>query len=105
MKAQAFKPTYINFPIKEEKKVEGKATDEEISLQALSVTSGWKVLSEYIDRLLKDLDNITSKSMETGLSLEEIGKNAVVADMAKGIVNRIKTKVSDAKEIVERVNE
>jgi hypothetical protein len=105
MKPQAMRPGFFNMPIKEEVKVEGKATDEERDLQALSVSRGWAVLSEFIDRLIKDLDGVTEQSMINGLPLDEIGKNAIVASQSKAIINRIKNKVLDAKKAVERLNE
>lgn len=76
--------------------------DEERSLAALSNHSGWTVLKTFIDRQLDDLDEVTNAGMIQGLSLEDIGRNALVANLTKGIVKRIKQKVEDAREAVEK---
>jgi hypothetical protein len=101
----ALRPGFFNMPIKEEVRVEGKATDDEKALQALSESRGWVILSEFIDRLIKELDGVTESAMVNGLPLEEIGKNAIVVSQSKAIINRIQNKVKDAKEVVERLNE
>jgi len=40
--------------------------------------------------------------MEVGQNFEEIGKNTIVANLAKGVIKRILNKVKDAREQVER---
>ena len=77
-------------------------TTEELQLHALSTSAGWKVLEQYIKDVLEDLDNITDQSMAQGLSLEDIGRNALVANLSKGLIKKIMAKVTDAREAVEK---
>ncbi len=76
--------------------------DEERSLAALTNHTGWVVLNEFIEEQLKDLDEVTNAGMIQGLSLEDIGRNALVANLAKGIIRRIQQKVEDSREAVEK---
>ena len=106
MKAQALKPSFFIPPTKKDKEAEKQgASDEERALSTLSETKGWTVLEEFIQGLLKDLDNVNATTIASGATFEEIGKNTVVVNMAKEVINRITTKVSDAKEATEKVNE
>lgn len=103
--AQALRPTFFNtLPtlIKEEEAKKAGVTVEERHLYSLVGHQGWEILEDYTQSLLKDLDNVTEAAMAQGLSLEEIGRNALVANLAKGIVKRILEKVQDAKEACER---
>jgi len=105
MTKQALRPEFFNnLPtlIKEKQAQSEVLGDEEKFLYSLSQTAGWRVLKEYTEGLLKDLDEVTNASMAQGLSLEEIGKNAIVANLAKGIIKRILEKVEDAKEAAEK---
>ena len=107
MKAQALKPSFFNLPIskKEDEAEKQGASDEERALATLSETKGWKVLSEFISELLTGLDAVNATAIENGASFEDIGKNTVIVNMAKGVINRITTKVSDAEEASEKANE
>jgi len=87
--------------IKDEKAKKKGATKEERALMVLSETMGWKLLSEYIDRLVEDLDNVSGRAIADGATFEEIGRNTLVVNLAKGIIKRIRNKVTDAKEICE----
>lgn len=106
MKAQALKPSFLTMPsMNKEKDGEGKLSDEEQALGALSETGGWVVLRNFIENLKSDLDNMNAASIASGASFEEIGKNTVVVNMSKEVIKRILSKVSDAKEAYEKVNE
>lgn len=105
MKGQALKPDFFNrLPtlLVEESAKKADVSEEEMKLAALSNSGGWFVLEEYIDSLLKDLDQGTESAMAQGLPFEEIGRNAVVINLAKGVINRIKQKVQDGREAVEK---
>jgi hypothetical protein len=103
---QAFRPNFLTMPsMTRENKPEGKPSDEEIALDAMANLSGWRYLTEFIEALKKDLDTLNYTAISNGATFEEIGKNAVVVNMAKEVINRILTKVSDAKEAVEKLNE
>lgn len=101
MDKQAIKPSFFNsLPtiIKEQEAKNKGVTEEELELVALSHSGGWKVLKEYTESLIKDLDNGTAIAMAQGLPFDEIGRNAVVINLAKGIIKRILDKVEDARE-------
>jgi len=87
--------------VKDEKAKKKGATEEERALMALSETMGWKILTEYIDRLVDDLDNVNNQAISSGATFEEIGRNTLVVNLAKGIIKKVKDKVADAKEICE----
>jgi hypothetical protein len=102
--SKAVKPDFFNsLPtiIREREAKEIGASDEEKLLSSMSSSGGWRVLSDYIDNLIDDLDKGTETAMAQGLPFEEIGRNAVVINLAKGVILRIKQKVQDAKESVE----
>lgn len=104
MNKQAMRPSFFNsFPtlIKEEEAKKKGVTQDEQDLYALSQFDGWKILKSYIDDLVKDMDDGTALAMKQGLPFEEIGRNAVVIDLAKGIIKRIVNKVEDARDAVE----
>jgi len=105
---QATRPDYFN----DFRKLRSLKTDEEAKergidpedneLAFMSETRGWQILKEYIQAEIKELSNITQKQMEDGKPFEEIGRNAVVSQLTKDLLNRILLKVSDAKEAIER---
>lgn len=103
MDNQALKPTIFNiqsFKRDEEAKNKG-VTDEERHLYALSNNMGWKILSEYAQGVLREIDDANRVAISQGVSFEEIGRNTVVINLAKDIVEKILNKVNDAKEICE----
>lgn len=69
---------------------------EEKQLAALSLQDGWKVLKTFIQELSNELDGVNKQVIERGASFEEIGKNAVVTQLAKDKLNRVIQKVEDA---------
>ena len=72
------------------------ATEEEKQLYALAQTKGWKVLSEYFENILDELDNLNAVAIEQGASFDVIGQNTVIVNMAKGIIKKMLNKVNDA---------
>ena len=105
MKQTALRPTFANFNVvDEEPKVKGVLTEEEISLQSLSEHSGWKILTQYIDELKEGIDLIVSNSISSGATREEVGENAIVANLAKGVISRIQGRVQDACDAVRKSN-
>lgn len=71
---------------------------EERQLAAMSTTDGWIVLRKYIDELQSDLAHINKSMMERGASFDEIGKNAVIVQLADELLTKIVQKVDDAAE-------
>jgi hypothetical protein len=106
MDNQSLKPSFINLPsLVADKEAEKKgATDEERILYGGSKTAFWGVLKGIFEDAEKDLDNLNSVAIEKGAPFEEIGKNTVVVNLAKGIITRIKNKVEDAVEACEKPN-
>lgn len=101
MDTKAIRPSFFqSLPtlIKEEEAKKKGLTGEEQELFALSQSGGWKILREYIESLIIDLNSGTEVAMKNGLSFEEIGRNAVVIDLAKSIIRNILNKVDDAQE-------
>ena len=96
---QAIKPDlFVNnftFP-KDQEALEKGASEDERSLYSLSRTVGWKILSEYIEEILTRLDYVNTQAIEKGASFEEIGKNTIIINQTKGIIEQIKNKVKDA---------
>ena len=75
---------------------------EEKQLAALAESDGWHVLKKYITELQTDLGNINKSMMERGASFDEIGKNAVIVQLANELLLKIVQKVSDAAEAESR---
>lgn len=106
MKGTALKPDFFmsKMPsiMKDKEAGEKGADDDERALYALSQMRGWKILEEYIENIIKDLDRINEKAIESGATFDVIGQNAVVINLAKALINKIPTKVHDAKDACER---
>jgi hypothetical protein len=105
VKGQAIRPNFFNnLPtiIRDQQAKEKGVSEEELQLYALSQSGGWRILREYTDGLLKDLDQVTTTAMQQGMAFEEIGRNAIVANLAKGVITRILQKVEDARDASER---
>lgn len=105
MDSKALRPEFFsNLPtIVKEKQASAKTlSDDERFLYSLSQTPGWRIVSEYAQGLLRDLETVTDSAMAQGLSFEEIGRNAIVASLAKGVIIKLLQRVDDAKEAAER---
>lgn len=102
---KALRPDFFgNLPtlIKEKQAKEKGISDEEQFLYSLSQTAGWRELRKYIDSLMTDLENHAEAGIAQGLSFEEIGKNTIVVNLAKGVIRNIINKVEDAREAAEK---
>jgi hypothetical protein len=77
------------------------ADQKEYYLAALANSDGWKTLKEYIETLKDDIDNLNKSMMERGASFEDIGRNAVIAQLARDLLRKIVQRVEDAHESVE----
>lgn len=100
----AIKPEIFQSPY--EKLVEDKArergnSEEEIVLSDLSHTSGWQLIVEEMDAIIAELEGSLASQMEAGASFEDIGRSAVVKEIVKSYIIRIKNKTNDAKEAVQ----
>ena len=72
------------------------ATEEEKAIYAMTQTKGWLITKEYIDNLYKDLNQVNKVAIESGASLEEIGRNTVVVSLTQDILDKLLNRVSDA---------
>jgi len=79
-----------------------EVTEEERFLYSMSSSNGWQVFKKYADEVVADLDEINSIAIAKGENFEEIGKNTIVINLAKGIIKKLLNKVSDAKEACEK---
>jgi hypothetical protein len=110
IKGQATRPDFFmqNLPemlVKDAVASTKGASESERQLYALSQTSGWAVLKMFIGELKESLDLVNAKAIAQGAPFEEIGKNTVVVNMSKAVIDRILTKVSDATDACEKTNE
>jgi hypothetical protein len=96
----ALRPELFNIPaFSQEKKsdIEEMTQDEKI-LAAGAEQAFWRTLKRYFDDVVKQLDQVNEEAMAQGLSLEEIGRNAVVISQVKGVLKRVVDVVQDAKD-------
>ena len=101
--AKAIRPSYFaDFRELSSLKTEKKPDDQDIHLSNLAKSKGWQILQEYIDDLIKSLDNMVLELMNQGASFDLIGQKTVAKEIAKELLNRVKYKVLDAKEALER---
>ena len=80
----------------------GGATDEEQQLYTLSRSKGWRVWSEYLNRIMGELDDMNANAIANGAGFEEIGQNAIIINSTKAIIKRAFAKVDDAAEACEK---
>lgn len=106
-KTTALRPSFLTIPamVRPEPRpaTEESLLDDEKALHSLYEQKGWKILETFVGELLSQLDEVNLQAMNNGAKFEEIGQNTVVTNLAKSVINRILTKVSDAHEAVEKV--
>lgn len=101
----AIKPNFLNAlqSLKRDEEARKKgATEEERDYYSMSLTKGWKMFKEKADELIKELDSFNDTAVEKGMSYEELGKNAVVISLTKGIIKRLIDTIEDSKEACEQ---
>ena len=102
---QSVKPDFFsNFRSLRNEEIAKKAglTQEELDYFHLGKTAGWKHFEKLKDRLLKELDLMNDSAISNGIPVEEIGKNAIIISLTKGIISRLFNKVKDAQEAAEK---
>lgn len=100
----AVKPDFFtNFSsLKRDEELSKKGiTDEERSYYSMSLTKGWKLFIRDIENLENDLEQLNDAGVANGMPYEELGRNAVVTSLVKGILKRMVAKIQDAKEACE----
>ena len=71
--------------------------EKEDSLAFVAKQQGWKELTDYMDQLLDELDQMVAKALENGMSFEEIGKRTAVKELTKDAIRKIRARVDDAR--------
>lgn len=99
---QALRPEVFNIPafIKKQKRESDyeELTEDEETLAAGADQAFWLALKKHIENEIEQLDKIALAAIETGMPLEEIGRNTVVISQVKGVISKIFHVVDDAKE-------
>lgn len=98
---QALRPTNLptDFSSLEEEPVDSfeELQDEEESLAYIARTNGWQLITEEMDKVCEELDQMVVEAMQTGMSFEELGKRTAVKELTKDAIRRIAAKVEDAR--------
>lgn len=84
--------------VKQEQATKKGASTEEIQLAAMAESAGWSIFKKFVEEVKKELDDINEQAIGVGKSKEEIGENAVVISLTKGVINKIINYVEDAKD-------
>jgi hypothetical protein len=102
-KKTAIRPEFsLRLPsLKQDEETGNGVTDEEKFLYGMSQTSGWPIFTQKKDELLRDFDDVQSVAIASGKTREEIGENAIIIDMARGVINRLWKFIEDSKEACE----
>ena len=58
----------------------------------------WKVLKAHIENEIDTIDKIAESAIESGMPMDEIGRNTVVVSQVKGVLNKIFNIVEDSYE-------
>lgn len=72
------------------------ATEEEKAIYAMTQTKGWLLMKETFDSLYKELNQVNKSAIESGATLEEIGRNTIVVSLVQDILDKLLNKASDA---------
>ena len=101
---EAIRPDFAHMPnlTPAQRDIKADATDEELALYAMSKSAGWEIFESEAQMAIDALSSTNDDAIAQGLPLEEIGRNAVVLSLAKGVVKTLLNKVSDAAEACEK---
>jgi len=103
----AIKPDKFNSPYEtrtSQRATKAGSSEEEIILSDIAVSDGWKVLSDEMDKIIEELEGSLAAQMEAGADFADIGKTAVVKEIVKSYILRIRNRISDAREAVIRAS-
>ena len=86
----------------DETKIQEKIQErnEEV-LASLADQEGWKAFKEIVQEEIEKLGNLNKEQMSSGATFEELGRNAVMVQLCKDIINGLVNKVEDVQEAVE----
>jgi len=99
----ALRPTIFNIEAfkKDTEAAKRGVSDEERDFYSMSQTRGWKLLVELKERVIKEMEDANKAQMANGMPFDEIGKNAVVINLAESVLDRLINKVNDSIEACE----
>lgn len=103
----AIKPNHFNIldiPAIKQADIEETMSQDTKALSDLSHTRGWEVLEGFIDSIVSDLDQMTINQMQQGVGFDEIGRSTVVKEITKDVLRRIKNRVRDSADSINRVS-
>ena len=98
-KGQAIRPEVTNissFIKKEREQDVEELTEEEKTLANGARHAFWLTLKKHIEKQVAELDKISEVAIESGMTLEDIGRNTIVISQVKGVINKIFNVVEDA---------
>lgn len=99
MTDSALRPTFgMQDFIDTPKPQEEEPTVEEGILAVGAEKVFWKTLKKHFDDQIRAIEQINEAAIASGMSFEEIGRNALVISQVKGVIRKIVDKVEDAKE-------
>lgn len=84
-----------------QKKGDDLEITEEKILAAGAENAFWKILRKYFENSMNQLEQVNEEAIANGMTLEEIGRNALVISQVKGVLNKIINIVGDAKEALD----
>lgn len=99
---KAIRPDFfLNVPALQAVKDAKGTTDEERALYAMANTAGWKVFERLAKDAIKQINQMNRLAISQGLPVEEIGRNAIVANLAQEAVERLINRVTDAVDAID----
>lgn len=78
---------------------------EDASLATMSETTGWPIFKKHIETLKAGLDSKLAQAVASGMSEVEVGKSAVMAVIAKDLLDSLIHKVEDSALAVEQIRQ
>lgn len=101
---KALRPGSFSFSdfIKEDLQEGLDITEEEILFSKGRQTGFWKKLREHFDNEIRQLDQIQDNAIAAGATRDQIGENAVIISLTRGVLRRIINRVEDAREADEK---
>lgn len=92
--------TFFNLPkfARDNEALQKGLTEEERVLAVGAGTEFWLTLKTRIEEVIKELENVNELAVSQGAPLDEIGRNAVVINLTKGVLRRTFNFVDDAHE-------
>ncbi len=100
----AIKPTFyegFTSGVNEVDAVE-EVNEDTQALAYITRFKGWSLMKEYKEKLEKFLDDSLKSSIVNNASMKEIGERALVADLAKYVLDEFIKKAEDARKSIDK---